>query len=73
MYFRNYFVHFFGRQFFAFEEAICMSENIWCIIKESCFVFQKNIWCNSRNILRIIKERFCVFKTVFYAFFKERF
>ena len=32
--------------------------NIWFIIKESYFVFQKNIWYNSRNILSIIKERF---------------
>ena len=62
-----------GGGIFLFDEKFCISENILCIIKESCFVFQKNIWCNSRNILSIIRERFCVFKIIFCAFFKERF
>ena len=73
VYFRNYFVHFFWETISAFEETFCISVNMWCIIKESYFVFQKTVWCNSRNILSIIKERLYAFQTIFCAFFKERF
>ena len=70
----------FRGKFSAFEEYFvhyfwkyffAFQKNIWCN-SGNILDMSKSIWCNSGNIWCIMKERFCVFKKTLGTFFQER-